>query len=143
DQNTEYAYPVAGQPDGRLLVGGGGDPNSAGRLVRLLPDGTPDPSFGDHGSIVTDGLVTDVAVQSDGLIVAAEWGPIVRYRPDGSVDTSFGANGRADPGFRVWGIALAGGDEIVAAGYRNDDSCSACGDVRNGVARFHGDGTPD
>ena len=73
-----YASALALAPSGRLIVVG-----SAGHLdradhavVRYGADGTPDPAFGDGGSITTDIHGTDdrafaVALQPDGKIVTA------------------------------------------------------------------------
>jgi uncharacterized delta-60 repeat protein len=102
------------QPDGKILAGGWGM-DSANyedcRLVRFMPDGTPDSSFGTNGAAVvswsseTD-LIKGIALQPDGKIIASgEYftGPtlasidydffVTRYLSDGTPDTSFGNSG--------------------------------------------------
>lgn len=111
-QNTELAH----QADGKLLVVGG----NAG-LLRLLPDGTPDPSFGAAGN----GLATlaggrndrfslqALAVQPDGRIVVAGNVTIgvsgradmlvARYLANGTLDASFGGGtGMASFDYAQW-----------------------------------------
>lgn len=104
---------------GRILVAGetGGAFEARTRdfaLVRYLPDGTLDPSFGTDGIVTTDfggrgDSATDVFLQPDGRIVAVGtavvgrrlggWQcvdavAIARYLEDGSPDPSFGSGGR-------------------------------------------------
>lgn len=93
------------QPDGKIVLAGG-----LGRsfvLARLLPDGSPDTSFGRRGKVQTflndEATPQAVKLQPDGKIVAAGYSgvdapdnahfAIVRYHPDGSLDQSFGAKG--------------------------------------------------
>jgi uncharacterized delta-60 repeat protein len=60
--------------------------------------GTLVRSFGEGGMVIVEtgpgagDMALDVAVQSDGKIIAAGL-TVVRYLPDGAVDTSFGTNG--------------------------------------------------
>ena len=42
---------IAVQPDGKIVVAG--DLTASVRLARYLPNGSPDPSFGDGGSVET------------------------------------------------------------------------------------------
>jgi len=52
----DEAYGVALQPDGDIVaagVQGAGRPGSNVAVVRYLPDGTPDPSFGNGGIVRT------------------------------------------------------------------------------------------
>ncbi len=75
-------------------------------LVRLLPDGTYDPSFGNKGWVTTDfnggqDQANALAIQPDGRIVAAGFTrknkdadfALARYLPDGSLDATFGTGG--------------------------------------------------
>lgn len=109
---------LAVQPDGRLLLVGTADttpptspPGSVTELsvMRLLPDGTPDETFGDHGTTnVSVTALTSVtgdpgrdggaalALQPDGRIVVAgaTGGPnanfaVARLLPDGTLDPEF------------------------------------------------------
>jgi len=74
-----------------------------GSVVFAAP-GDLDPSFGVNGVVITDfGFsstdgIGDVAIQSDGKIVAAGVSggnfALARYNPDGSLDSSFDADGK-------------------------------------------------
>lgn len=98
------------QADGKILVVGSFRLGVIGfgdkvMLVRYLPDGNLDPSFG-VGGIVSTGIDSvpifglAVAVQSDDRIVVAGtydsfYGNfmVLRYLPNGNLDDSFGING--------------------------------------------------
>ncbi|HWG98960.1 MAG TPA: hypothetical protein VNV66_06480 [Pilimelia sp.] len=114
---------VARQSDGRLVVVGTAWPRTADSrfaVVRYLPDGSLDPSFGAGGIVLTQipfsvagsrSYATAVAVGGDGRIVVAgttsaraetDWVPtfawtVVRYLPDGALDASLGGTGIAHP----------------------------------------------
>lgn len=73
----DAAHSIALQPDGKIIAGGLAyipvSPDFA--LVRYLPNGSPDPSFGVSGIVTTDfggneQVVEDVLIQPDGKIVA-------------------------------------------------------------------------
>jgi uncharacterized delta-60 repeat protein len=92
-------------PDGRI-VAVGNPITSDGRAVvvrRFLPDGSPDPSFGDDGRVDLEKGFTVYAapaLQPDGGIVVAiqgdEAGPrIARISADGRLDSGFGRGGLA------------------------------------------------
>src|SRR5581483_7860800 len=99
---SSSASAVVVQPDGRIVVGGstqsGG--STAFAILRYLPDGRPDPSFGSDGLTVTDfdpatnDAIRSLALLPDGRIVAAgvagDAAALARYRPDGQLDTTFG-----------------------------------------------------
>src|SRR5262245_34015152 len=102
-----YADEVAIQPDRRIIVFGTAHASSGVAsdfaMVRLLPNGDLDPTFGDDGFVTTDfgrrydeGLA--LALQDDGRIVAAGsstgQASIARYLPDGTLDGSFDGDGR-------------------------------------------------
>ena len=67
------------QPDGKIIVGGGvNNPSGGGRflLLRLLPDGSPDPTFGTDGQSLlavgaAENCLGDIALQANGNIVGA------------------------------------------------------------------------
>lgn len=100
---------VAVQADGKFVVAtfanNGFDTDLA--LLRFLPTGKLDTSFGTGGTLTYDvGLVSDfgtsVTVQPDGKIIATFGNGLtraVRFNVDGSVDTGFGDDGvvRANP----------------------------------------------
>jgi uncharacterized delta-60 repeat protein len=111
------AYDVNVLPDGKLLLADGGTPpgepsNSDAEVSRLLPDGRPDPSFGEGGTVFIDfgggyDAANTVAVAANGdILVGGEMTTAVgrgsnavpafaRLQPDGSLDRSFGENGVA------------------------------------------------
>lgn len=95
---------VVRQPDDKLVVAGfiepaaGIPPPSEPALLRYLPNGTLDGSFGDGGVVVGDfgghDSIVAVVLQPDRKIVAVSDGNrgslVLRFNPDGSADTSFG-----------------------------------------------------
>ena len=109
DEGTD----IAEAPGGDVVVS---DESGAGgghgfTIIRLLPSGTPDPTFGTAGIAQTlipggaAGRSTAVAVQPDGRIVAAGYGvdevsgvsrpevAVARYLTDGELDPGFGGGG--------------------------------------------------
>lgn len=128
---SEGAFPAAAmlQPDGKIVTGGlasfarNGGRNIDFCLIRYLPDGSLDTSFGTDGIVITnfpggrpedftgDGI-QDLVLQPDGKILAVGFTVIsdnlpisqdppsgdinfalARYHPDGSLDSSFGNQG--------------------------------------------------
>jgi uncharacterized delta-60 repeat protein len=86
---------VVVQPDGKIVVATRAWPGAA-TLVRLRPDGRPDRSFGDDGSMVDRRAKAfkALALQPDGKIVVGMDGwQLGRYLPDGSPDPGFAAGG--------------------------------------------------
>jgi uncharacterized delta-60 repeat protein len=110
-----YFAGVTVAPDGKILVAGcedaPGEPeNSDGQVTRLLPDGKPDPSFGNDGSVLIDfggryDCAESTAVAADGDILVggnktnfqdrgSDAAPaFARLHTDGSLDRSFGKGG--------------------------------------------------
>lgn len=109
-------YDVAVTPDGKLLVAAAdstaNDSNSDAQVSRLLPDGSPDPSFGQGGVARVDlggrydgaqavaagargrvliGGAKQTTASSRGLSDAVP--ALARLLPGGGVDRSFGAGG--------------------------------------------------
>lgn len=116
--NGDVPYAMALQRDGRIVLAGIADSSTTADLnqdmavVRLLPDGSLDTSFGLGGrtTIVFDlepngqDIPLDVAVQTNGRIVLAGAAVVpsssaimaaaVRLMPDGAPDASFGTLGK-------------------------------------------------
>jgi uncharacterized delta-60 repeat protein len=132
--------------EGKFVVGGGTRSGSASdfALARYLPDGTPDPSFGSGGRVMTpissaNDHLFDLAVQPDRKLVAAGWsfeggGPhiaLARYNDDGSLDQSFDGDGIVLASFRSVGshLLVQGDGKLVVTGA--------------GVTRFNPDGSLD
>lgn len=131
---------VAVQADGRVLAGGDfnqfvGAPHA--RLVRLLADGTLDPSF-DPGTCL-GGSVNALAVQDDGRILIGgnfselqgqPVSAVARLLHDGALDPSF-----APP---AWPASL-----VSALALHADGAITVAGLIPHGVARLQPDGQAD
>jgi uncharacterized delta-60 repeat protein len=134
--------PLAVTPDDRLLIAG--YTQSDGFVVaRFLPDGQPDPAFGNGGVAPQDFSgqtpATAVVVQSDTKLLVAVanmgtfvygTGAFVRLFADGSLDTTFGSNGVITTRFLPLAVRQLGDGKLVAAGI-------------GALGRFLPDGTPD
>ncbi len=119
-------YPVVA---GRSDVGGEYD----FALARYNPDGSLDSTFAGDGKLTTGigGIdsAEDVAIQSDGRIVAAGWSvhsgdvdfALARFTPSGAFDSSFSGNGKLLTDFfgqddAALAVAIQPNGRIVAAG---------------------------
>jgi len=139
--NAEFAHAVVIQRNGRIVVAGEADCPFAVcfALVRFLPDGRLDRSFGTNGVVRTmfarygAGRAYDVAVQPDGKIIAVgmrflgndaqndEVFAIARYLPDGKLDRSFSRDGLASVDFGFGdadasAVAVQRGGKVLVAG---------------------------
>jgi uncharacterized delta-60 repeat protein len=163
---------IARQPDGRIVgVGSTLIANQFGAkdpaLVRILPNGAPDPSFGIGGRVTMHwpqsffSILVGVRIQPDGKILASGWSDsnvpatesfnqqfaLARFNTDGSPDTSFGNGGLVVTDLNqyydfAFGVALQADGKIVVAGtewYGNGyrDPTSFA------VVRYNADGTLD
>lgn len=121
------------QPDARIVVVAQGQDDFAA-LVRYLPSGALDPSFGAGGRVLTPFVGARAAraatLQTDGRIVVAgdaevDFVALVRYRSDGTLDSSFGSGGRVLTSFTggsaAQAVALTPGGGIVVAGGGSTD----------------------
>ena len=135
-----YAYSVAIQPDGKIVVAGySGTAYSVFTAVRFTTDGQLDPAFANNGIATVDfgnngALAWTVAVQSDLKIVLAgeKYGPgyqsaLARLNENGSLDTSFGTGGKKtvavakSGGESIRALAIQGDGKIVTGGWGNSD----------------------
>ena len=113
--NTPAA--ILPQRDGKILV-----VDEQANLLRLLPDGRRDRSFGRNGKAAGPRLPpcdryqrTRVAVQPDGKLVIAQCSVLTRRLTDGSLDRSFGVGGRVVvKSAGVSGLAVAPDGAIIA-----------------------------
>jgi uncharacterized delta-60 repeat protein len=153
---TDTAFGVAVQPDGKIvLAGGGGD----FALARYRANGTLDPTFSGDGKQTTalgpgGSAALAVAIQPDGRIVAAGESndgnaydfAVTRYLTNGSLDPSFSNDGIvitavSNAEDRAEALALqADGKILVAGNWRNFNSN---GDREFAVVRYLSDGTID
>ena len=130
----------------------------------LLNAGGLDPTFGTGGIVLTSfppvskkfhgtgGNAFDVAIQSDGKIVAVGWGlhdfAVARYNTNGSLDTTFGTGGKVETDFGqqneddAYALAIQPDGKIVVVG----DTAVTVGSVTSNVfamARYNTNGTLD
>lgn len=150
----DIAVDVAVQPDGKIVVAGydtngfQGPERSAARVVllRLNPDGSPDPGFGSAGVAITD-LSTvweeahTILLPGDGKVLVAASGStpsrtsesfILRYDSAGTLDGRFGKAGVAPiPDFaHVRDLVVTPAGIIVAAGSGRRNHAGASLDFR-------------
>lgn len=136
------------QPDGKLLV----VVDAPGvLLIRQNPDGLPDASFGQGGSLTVDeefestsiSLLLERAVNGDILLagISANTGQTLlrRLLPNGTPDVTFGINGVARHAIRGSCMTVQPDGKILLAGRIP----VAGGGVTLGVVRFLTDGSPD
>lgn len=90
---------VALRPDGRILVAGSAFTDRlVAAAVSLLPDGRPDPAFGQAGTALLElpEGINAASLQPDGkVLLAATGATAVRLNVDGSPDPEFGSDGVA------------------------------------------------
>jgi len=157
---------IAIQTDGKIICGGVAvGPQSTGTyadfgLIRYLPSGTPDPTFGIMGKVITPVLpgfdtewIEDIEIQDDGKIIAVgcaatiedEKIAIVRYNMDGSLDPFFGDNGIvltevSSPESSGQSVTLDINMNILVAGYTGN---SMVPDMDFAIVKYISDGTID
>jgi len=163
--SSDYAYGVALQSDGKIVVAGymwtGSTWDFA--LARYSTDGSLDTSFDGDGKLTTpvgsgDDYGRGIALQSGGKIVVAGYSydgsnadfALVRYNTNGSLDTSFDGDGKVTTAFGSasnygYSVALQSDGKILLAGYSYNGSNYDFAVVRynaNGSldASFDGDG---
>lgn len=160
---------VEQQPDGKIVVCGysntGAPSGNDFAFIRLLADGTLDPSFGTGGRVYVAGSTStdicyDLVVLDDGRILAAgafldvannNWDTgLVQLLPDGSLDPTFGTGGIARHGLGpaassdyAYSIAVAGDGTIYGVGSVADGAWSGAGQTYSDVlvAGFRPDGS--
>lgn len=110
---------MALRPDGRLLVATAAGNGERPRLVQLLPDGRPDPSFGTGGLVELPFPADAVRVAKDGTVVVAGGGGhrrlarVLRLRPDGARDDRFGRGAPVTLGRTPSGLGGTARDVVV------------------------------
>ena len=164
------AYALVRQADGRLVVGGQAEEPPPATLVahflliRYLPDGTLDPTFGTGGIVQTDAIpgqstrVKALLLQPDGKLVAVGFGSLfnhwddggdivlARYESDGSLDTGFGTGGIVVTDVDGYGdqgttAILQPDGRILVAGFASSSTGGASQDAL--IARYDTTGTLD
>jgi uncharacterized delta-60 repeat protein len=141
---ADWAFGVAIQGDGKLVVAGGANLFAANwkfALARYNRNGTLDSSFGLGGRVTTDFTALEdfahaVEIQADGKIVVSGTSAIpsssgsnrrfalARYNPNGTLDTAFGRDGKVATDFTPWqdepgagGLAIQSNGKMVLTGY--------------------------
>jgi uncharacterized delta-60 repeat protein len=160
DASNALATSLAVQPDGRIVLAGGANVlvSSVGALARFDSNGSLDPTFGVGGtatSNLTDTGYLDLAIQSDGAIIAGgnssqpgtQRTLLSRFNSNGSPDLSFGTSGNVVtttfPGILQFlrALAIQSDGRVVIAGDVLFSTC--CANQNSGlVARYNGNGAP-
>jgi uncharacterized delta-60 repeat protein len=157
----DEARAVSIQPDGKLIVVGGGVPGAGGgaQIVRYNTNGTLDSTFANGGKGTYELLsARAVALQSDGKIIGTGsivlqmsgggtfigFG-VVRVNPDGLLDSNFGNGGIASTAFGALeaeplGVVVQPDGRILVAG---DTSNGATDRAAIALARYNSNGTLD
>jgi uncharacterized delta-60 repeat protein len=100
---TDAAQALLVQPNGRIVVAGGGGPANSFCVARLRPNGAFDTTFGSGGKRRIDfggdsERALGAALQTDGKIVLAGDSDfrvaVARLNPNGSLDKTFSGDGR-------------------------------------------------
>lgn len=146
--------------DQKIVVAGTWNDNTGGGyqilVVRLMPDGSPDPDFGDEGVVllsfaeVAGAVAEAVAIDPDGRILvaggASTRGFVLRLTPKGEVDNSFAGDGLYSVENPIGGVLtlktvqpVAGG-KVVAAGGGDDFFVVRLDDSGSPDPSFSGDG---
>jgi uncharacterized delta-60 repeat protein len=167
DKSYDWAYSLALQPDGKIVLGGVS--NSHFALARYDSNGFLDANFGDGGKIIekrhqlTSDIIHGIAIQPDGKILAAgttvdnvvTLNPqgdfmIARYNSDGSPDLTFGIGGIVTTDFNngsyddANALALQPDGKFILGGYTNTRSKDALyGPDHFALARYFWNGTLD
>jgi uncharacterized delta-60 repeat protein len=155
--SDDYAFSVAVQSDGRIVVAGFtvNASNADLAVVRYNTDGSLDTSFDGDGKAITPvGSSADigysVAIQPDGRIVvvgtsrngAVSDFAIIRYNTNGSLDTSFDGDGKVMTSIRgednARSVAIQTDGRIVVAGNSFEGS-----DTDFTLVRYNANGTLD
>ena len=147
---TDAARAVLVQPDGRIVVAGGGAPAVSFCVARLRTNGTLDTTFGPGGKRVIDFGGADesaygAALQPDGRIVLAGDSDlrvaVARLNPNGSLDTTFSGDGKTVFSWgalsRATAVLVLPNGKILLAGFSGPEG----GNIQ--VARLKANGALD
>lgn len=139
DFQYELGNEIELMPDGRFIAAGHAQktPGQHFTLLRFLPDGKLDNTFGFAGKAQVDfdccySSINDLIFQTDGKILACGWSQpdngnekiaVARLKPNGTLDHSFGNEGKVviafdhgDIGARANAIALQQDGKILVSG---------------------------
>jgi uncharacterized delta-60 repeat protein len=149
---TDAARAVLVQPDGRIVVAGGGTAGSSFCVARLRSDGALDTTFGSGGKRVIDfggdnESAFGAALQPDGKIVlvggSVTRAAVARLNPNGSLDAGFSGDGKKLFNWRpfdfssVQAVLVPPSGKILLAGFSGPEG----GDIQ--VGRLNANGALD
>jgi uncharacterized delta-60 repeat protein len=127
------------QPDGKIVVVGGGGPGCTTVAARLRRDGSLDSTFGNGGKVTlavgeSCYMNAAVALQADGHIIVMSARRLLRLTAAGTLDPTFGTDGA---------VALPAGLTARAVTVQSDGGVLVGGEGPFGVYRYGPDGTLD
>jgi uncharacterized delta-60 repeat protein len=147
---TDAAQAVLVQPNGRIVVAGGGTAASSFCVARLRANGTFDTTFGPRGKrTITFGGEQEsafgAALQPDGRIVLVGDSDfrvaVARLNPNGSLDTTFSGDGKRTfswgPISRATAVVVMPNGKLLLAGFSGPET----GNIQ--VARLSANGALD
>jgi uncharacterized delta-60 repeat protein len=147
---TDAAQAVLVQPNGRIVVAGGGTAASSFCVARLRANGTFDATFGPGGKrTITFGgeqeSVFGAALQPDGRVVLVGDSDfrvaVARLNPNGSLDTTFSGDGKRTfswgPISRATAVVVMPNGKLLLAGFSGPET----GNIQ--VARLNANGALD
>lgn len=141
ERDGAVAHAVTVAADGKIILAGQAwlNGHTEFALVRLLPNGSLDTTFGEAGKVhalsMVHSFATSVLIQGNGKIVAAGGADnaalttpcflAMRFTPDGSLDPGFGTSGKqlgstSTPG-QANGIAYIKEGKFILAGNGGDN----------------------
>lgn len=144
--NNDRGWDINVLADGKILVGGqsGTSGNYDYLLVRYLPNGTLDNTFGSNGIALNNfgpnDLASDMVVQADGKILTAGGAfsfELVRFLNTGYPDTGFGNNGIVNTSIGSsfsfsQTLCLQADGKIIVAGHSKESD-----EYNFSLARYH------
>jgi uncharacterized delta-60 repeat protein len=147
---TDAARVVLVQPNGRIVVAGGGTPSGSFCVARLRRAGSLDMTFGTGGKRVvdlggTDEVVYGAALQPDGRLVLVggsdALAAVARLNANGSLNSTFSGNGKKRFSWgafsRASAVLVLPNGKLVVAGFSGPEG----GNVQ--VARLSAAGALD
>jgi uncharacterized delta-60 repeat protein len=147
---SDQVNAVLVQGDGKILLVGGGGPNSSFCVARLRTNGNLDTTFGSGGKRIVDFGGADesafaAALQPDGKIVLAGDShvqpAVARLNANGSLDTTFSGDGKRifswGPIGRVTGVVVLSSGKLLLGGFSGPEG----GDIQ--LARMKPNGQLD
>jgi uncharacterized delta-60 repeat protein len=137
---ADRARDIVVQPDGRIVVAGGDDRGA--RIVRYLPDGTLDTSFGAGGKLLVRACqFTTMAMRPDGGLVIAGPKAVCVLTADGGPDTSFSGDGILPTDTAIADVAVGQSGSIYLLTGPPAPNFATSEDIV--VIKLLPDGTPD